>query len=241
MAGLIDGDGYIAITRDGNKVVIRLVISLDMVDQAMLLFIRDTLGFGRVTAPTTHKSSTKVKLIFSRTELQELLFPLFIHHGIFFLTHTRRAQFDRAMYVIANQITKFDMIPSIIPASILLPSLPSIAADYLELPFFSHWVVGFTNAEGSFLFKANGDACFQLSQRLHLTLFEALKLVFKTNRSIGTELGKYHRLSMSSKKDIQTVIDFFNQHSTLMGHKLSQYNSWIMELRKHSRYHKFNF
>lgn len=214
---------------------------MDIVDQALLLLVRDTLGFGRVTAPTTHKGSTKVKLIFSRTELQELLFPLFIHHGIFFLTDTRRAQFDLAMFVIANQITQFDMIPSFIPSSPLQPSLPTTPAGYLDLPFFFHWIVGFTNAEGSFLFKVNGDACFQLSQRLHLTLFEAIKLVFKTHRRIGTELGKYHRLSMSSKADIQSVIDFFTQHDTLMGHKLSQYNTWIMGLRQHPRYHKLNF
>lgn len=141
LAGLIDGDGYIAITHAAKGYVrISLVISLDIADELMLHSIRNTLGFGRIAGPfVSANGSTKIKLIFSRTELQELLFPLLQHHGIFFLTETRRQQFNLAMYIITNQITQINAIPSSgVPVSPLLPLLPSLAAGYLELSFFAY-------------------------------------------------------------------------------------------------------
>lgn len=138
LAGLIDGDGYIAVTRTGKGYIeILLSISLDVRDQLLLQEIRDTLGFGRLAGPFFNRDgSTTVKIIFSRTELQELLFPLFIHHGIFFLTDTRRAQYQLALHVVTSQITKFDLIPSVIP-TIYLPALPTTALEYLALSFLA--------------------------------------------------------------------------------------------------------
>lgn len=58
--------------------------------------------------------------------------------------------------------------------------------------------------------KINKDGCFQIKQRIHYELFEALKLLFNTNRKIGIEKEKYAQFSVSSKTDIQKVIDFFS-------------------------------
>lgn len=225
LAGLIDGDGYIAITRTSKGYIeILLSISLDVRDLPMLQEIRDTLGFGRIAGPYYNSDGTiTVKLIFSRTQLQELLFPLLAHHNIFFLTNTRRNQFNLAMFVFFCKLTKFDTIPPILPLYTWLPMLPSTALGYLDLPFFLFWIVGLTASEGSFLVKGNNDACFQLKQRIHILLFDAFKLVFGTNRKIGTEADLYQQFSVSSKKDIQTVIDFFSKYN-LIGYKLVQYN-----------------
>jgi hypothetical protein len=89
-----------------------------------------------------------VKWIINRTDLQEVLFPLFIHHSIFFLTNVRREQFNLALHVMSNGLTKYSDVPEIVSTSSLLQPLPLTAADYLLLPFFTPWVVGFTEAEG---------------------------------------------------------------------------------------------
>ena len=64
-------------------------------------------------------------------------------------------------------------------------------------------------SEGSFFVKNNNDGCFQLKQRIHVMLFEAFKLVFNTSRKIDIEKGMYNQFSVSSKVDIQKVINFF--------------------------------
>jgi len=57
-------------------------------------------------------------------------------------------------------------------------------------------------------------------------LFEALKLKFQTNIKIEYDKNNlYCQLSMSSKKDVQTVIDFFSysRNHPLFGLKLISY------------------
>ena len=98
-------------------------------------------------------------------------------------------------------------------------------------------------SEGSFFIKKNNDGCFQLKQRVHVMLFEAFKLVFNTNRKIDTEKFLYNQFSVSSKADIQTVINFFSFSGLhpLIGLKGIQYLKWLTNLRNSSRYSNLNY
>jgi len=72
-----------------------------------------------------------VNWIINRTDLQEVLFPLFIHHSIFFLTKVRREQFNLALHVMSNGLTKYIEIPEVIPTSSLLQPLPRASSPTL--------------------------------------------------------------------------------------------------------------
>ena len=111
-----------------------------------------------------------------------------------------------------NNITKFSSIPSIDTIKDLF-TLPKSSIGYVNLPFFYNWIVGFTIAEGSFYIKSSGEHFFspvsrrETRQRSHPTLFEAFKLVFKTNRKIEDD-GKHTKFSVSSTKDLINVVTF---------------------------------
>ena len=79
--------------------------------------------------------------------------------------------------------------------------------------------------EGSFFVKSNNDGCFQLKQNLHLNLFEAFKIVFNTDRKITVEKKLHSQFGISSKADVQTVINFFSLSGLhpLVGLKYIQY------------------
>lgn len=71
--------------------------------------------------------------------MQEIIFPLFLHHGIFFLTDTRRAQFDLAMFVLKQNKKVYDELP--IRSKVEIPTLfklPETASGYVNLPFFKN-------------------------------------------------------------------------------------------------------
>ena len=80
-------------------------------------------------------------------------------------------------------------------------------------------------SEGSFFIKNNGDGCFQLKQRIHTDLFESFRLVFDTTRPVEVENNLYNQFSISSKKDVQTIINFFSFSGLhpLIGLKYVQY------------------
>ena len=241
LAGFIDGDGYIQVTKTPKGfIVLKLVISLHLDDISILNYIHSVLKIGKITIYKDLRSPT-CKLIINKTDLQEVLFPLLIYHNIFFLTSTRINQFNLAMYILVNDIKKYNQIPDIenIPTVFEIPKNP---LDYTLLPFFKNWTVGFACAEGSFLIKSNNDGCFQLKQRIHYNLFEAFKLIFDTNRKITTD-NNYSQFGVSSKSDIQKVINFFSFSGLhpLVGLKLIQYEKWLSDLRESSRYNKLNF
>ena len=91
--------------------------------------------------------------------------------------------------------------------------------------------------------KKKNDGCFQLKQRIHTNLFEAFKLVFNTNRKIEIEKELYNQFGVSSKNDIQKVIDFFSFSGLhpLVGLKGIQYIKWLNLLRESNRYKNLNF
>ena len=237
LVGFIDGDGYIAITRTPKGFIrIDLVISLHVRDLSTLQYMQSVLGIGRIKI---YSKLNTCKWVISKTDLQEILLPLLLHHNLYFLTDKRREQFDKAMFILQNNIKLFSGIPAVVPS--LFP-LPTMASGYIALPFFKNWIVGFTMAEGSFLVKLNEDACFQLRQRKHVLLFEAFKIVFGTGRKIGLE-GSYNLFSVSSRSDIQRVINFFSfsGYHPIVGYKLIQYEQWLAYLRNSVRYEKLKF
>lgn len=219
LAGFIDGDGYFQIVRSGNYIKINLIISLDPRDLSLLQYFHRILGIGRID---TSSSDGTVKFIVSKTELQEILIPLFIHHGIFFLTHNRINQFNLLMYILNNNIIYWEDLPSNVPS--VSPSCRPLCGRDIALPFFTNWIVGFTMAEGSFYHKNNGDSCFSLRQKQlgdHEILFIAFNLAFNTNKKINTTVGHF-KFEVSSVKDLQLVINFFSFTSNihpLMGYK----------------------
>ena len=277
LTGLIDGEGYIQITKTTKGfITIKLAIQLHLDDLSTLEYIHSVLKLGKITIYRDMKSPS-CKLVINRTELQEVIFPLLLHHGIFFLTNTRRVQFDLAMYIFKFNIKIYDQITDPLLSPFLLQreegrnlcalarlkaigrqeiktktkkfciptliELPKTALDYINLPFFKNWIVGFTVAEGSFFIKQNNDGCFQLKQRIHVQLFEAFKLLFNTKRKILTEQNMYNQFSVSSNTDIQTVINFFSFSGLhpLIGLKSIQYLKWLNNLRNSSRYTNLNF
>lgn len=242
LVGLIDGDGYIQVTKTSKGfIAIKLVISIHLNDLSTLEYIHSVLKIGKITIYKDNKSPT-CKLIINKTDLQEVLFPLLLHHDIFFLTKTRINQFNVAMLIMRETITLFENIPS----ENNIPNVfknPNNAAEYTKLVFFSNWVVGFTMAEGSFFIKSNNDGCFQLKQRLHDNLFQSFRLLFNTNRKIDVENNTYNQFSVSSKADVQTVINFFSFSGLhpLIGLKGIAYMQWLTGLRSSTRYKFLKF
>ena len=239
--GLIDGDGYIQITKTSKGFIsIKLTISLHLEDISTLQYIYSILKLGKINTYKDLKSPT-CKLIINKTDLQEILFPLLIEWGIFFLTKTRIEQFNTCMHILKNNIKMFNEIPN--NSTILdVFNLPKNAFDYTHLHFFKNWIVGFTCAEGSFFIKSNQDGCFQLKQRLHTDLFEAFKLSFDTNRKLNVTDNNI-QFGVSSKDDIQKVINFFSFSGLhpLVGLKNIQYIKWVNFLRVSYRYGQLKY
>ena len=240
LVGFIDGDGYIQITKtEKGYINIKLVISLHLDDISVLNYIHSVLKLGIVNS-YYDKRNPCCKLVINKTDLQEILFPLLMYNNITFLTETRLNQFSKAIYVMSNNIKIYSDIPETITSEF---KQPENAIEYTQLSFFRNWIVGFTMAEGSFFIKSNNDGCYQLKQRIHIELFNAFLSVFQTERKITIDKEKYMQFGVSSKRDIQTVINFFSFSGLhpLIGLKHIQYEKWLNNLNNSFRYKNLKF
>ena len=92
-------------------------------------------------------------------------------------------------------------------------------------------MVGFTIAEGSFHIKSNGRAHYSIVQSGHENyhLIKAIHYFIKgpeyLNYEIKPESAKVYRISFSSKKDLNFIINFFDNNN-LLGLKKLQYDNW---------------
>jgi hypothetical protein len=133
--GLVDGDGYIQITKTTKGfIAMKLVISLHLEDISTLNYIHSVLKLGIINTYKDNRSPT-CKLVINKTELQQILFPLLLHHNIFFLTETRIKQFNLAIHILKNDIKEFDLIGSKIPSVFIIPETPE---GYLELSYLKN-------------------------------------------------------------------------------------------------------
>nr|YP_010121846.1 LAGLIDADG endonuclease [Monilinia fructicola]QRF72222.1 LAGLIDADG endonuclease [Monilinia fructicola] len=241
LVGFIDGDGYIQISKTTKGFIsIKLVISLQLEDISTLEYIHSVLKFGKLNIYKDNKTPS-CKLVISRTDLQEILFPLLIHHNIFFLTKNRQAQFDLAMYIFKENIKIYNELPTKEKIPIVF-KLPKRASDYLNLGFFKNWIVGFTAAEGSF-YTSNNTGYFALRQKGRIELFEAFMLLFTTEKKRLNENNLYNLFVVSSRVDLDKVINLFSFSGLhpLVGLKILQYFKWLEDLKNNSRYANLSF
>lgn len=135
--GMVDGDGYIQITKTSKGfIAMKLVISLQIVDVSTLEYIHSVLKVGKINIYRDNRNPS-CKLVINRTDLQQIVFPLLLYHNIFFLTDTRKEQFDLAIYILEQNIKNFDKIGNRkdLPSVSRLPNTP---LDYTNLLFFKN-------------------------------------------------------------------------------------------------------
>jgi hypothetical protein len=119
LVGFIDGDGYICITKTKKKYIkLCLVISLDIKDLSVLKYIESILNIGKINIYPKSGEKRTCKLVIHKTELQDILFPLLVYHNIFFLTNIRSTQYNKAIYILQNNIKYYYDIPKVIPIGI---------------------------------------------------------------------------------------------------------------------------
>lgn len=256
IVGFIDGDGYIRITKKSkinpntivnkvnnhikyNYIYISLVVNLHENDLEMLKYFNKILKIGKVYNITPKKGNKLARWEISKTEIKNKLIPLLENNNIRFLTETRQKQYLTLKYIIDNNLKYYEDIKEHILNIEKYIDNNMIKSKYNELEYIKYWLVGFSIAESSFLVKRNKDICFQIKQKYNFELIKCIRKILNISKGISINKDKYIQFSVSSKKDIQKIVDFFNQYQ-LLGNKLKSYKIWLIELQSSDRYKNIN-
>ena len=170
LIGFLDGDGYIEIgpQKQNSKnpnyqpkstIRSRIVLRLHKKDKELLKLIKNTLKIGKIDEL---KTKNQYRLIISKTEIVNVIYPFLINNNIEFLVFNRRRQFFLLKYIIENNIKHWEDVDLNKIDRLFNKNNNKIEfVDIIKLPYFNNWLVGFTMAEGSFHIKAKGYAIIQ--------------------------------------------------------------------------------
>lgn len=240
--GIVDGDGYLEIgpQKQYNKINnakstirSRLVIRMHNRDKSLLIYLTTVLGVGSLSSLD---SINQTRLIFTKKDLVYVIIPLIKFYNLQFLTVNRARQFALLNHILENNLIHWNDVKFTPPITIYSSD------DILKLDFFGNWLVGFTIAEGSFFLKANGSAYYQIKQKgiENYAIIKAICLLIadREAKAIKADSADCYQLSLSSRIDVQKVVDFFSSpdNHPLYGYKLEQYNLWLLSLKRSSRY-----
>jgi len=152
------------------------------------------------------------------------------------LTKHQRERYSRLKYGVLN---KFNRVESIEKYQDFLTNSYVVNLPILYDPYFTNqiafdnWISGFINGEGSFVINSKGNLIFYIEQAENEVLnliknrFElGPNVFFRVKR--GENRKNTNSLAISSKKDINTLIKFFDNTDLipLYGNKKKQFDKW---------------
>jgi hypothetical protein len=240
LIGFLDGDGYfdIGAQKQYNKnpnnqpkstIRIRLGTNLQFKEKELLELIIKKLGIGKIDYSN---SKNQYRLIFYKKDILNVIYPYLKCNNIEFLVYNRRKQYFLLKYILENNIKHWEELNLEEINNLFIKSNKKCEfVEIVNLPYFNNWLVGFTAAEGSFHIKARGIAQFSIVQSgiENYHLIKAIHYFFKGpesfNHQIKPENFKVYRISFSSKRDLNLIINFFDTNN-LVGLKKLQFDSW---------------
>jgi Cytochrome C and Quinol oxidase polypeptide I/LAGLIDADG endonuclease len=261
LIGFTDGDGCLTMYKEKkylNNWRHEYTIGLSIKDIRLLYKIKKLLGCGVI------RKYNNVA-IFTIKKINHLIYkiiPIFDKYPL--LTDKKRLNYlnfrnsllHKAL-ISKRNITNKDIVfikelLNNIPHNLYKISIDDLFKN-IDNNYFDNWLVGFTEAEGSFYFVKNNKsyisqsqiplrAEFRLSQNNNLLLLNKIKKKLKISRkvSLQTKSTNHYYLVAASTLSIQNVIDFYTNPYLIKfkGIKYLQFILWLKGIKNIIRHKK---
>lgn len=214
IVGLFEGDGWITISKKGKYLLYELGIEIHIRDIQLLHKIKNILGVGKISIKRIKNKDGTIKELCrynvrNKNHLKNIIIPIFNKYPI--LTNK---YYDYLFFKenLLKDIKYYNDLPNYSRPIKSLYTLENI----LNKNYFSSWLIGFIEAEGSFniyTLKNNSRyASFEVSQTNGVVILEAIKNLFNINQNIYIDKTNNSRITLKSIKGIQNIVKFINKN-----------------------------
>ncbi len=227
LVGFVDGDGSFSIDKNGpNKLNLQFNVSQSTYNRKIIDYIHNQLGnLGKIHEEPGNMLKLRIR---DRKILKEAIFPIFEnYHSINIAKRRDFLKVLKALRVFEdssiNTTTKYALIKNIKEDMSMLED--KNVPNFLNI---DKWIVGFTEAEGSFFFnqdKSRLVPCFEINQKLCKKSLMVIFEKFKFTSSLLTNKRSYYRISTSKGRTLENIVKFFNLN-TMKGMKQLEFNLW---------------
>ncbi len=226
-------------------------IGLSIKDIKLLYKIKEILGCG-IIYKYNNVAIFRIKKI---KHLLTVILPIFDNYPL--LTENKRMNYLKFRDTLLKKVidSQQSSLEEKQIATLLLDNTPKVSNiynmkieslfDIIDYDCFNNWIVGFTEAEGSFYFvKLEGGGLrpeFRLCQNNNIFLLNKIKETIKLNRKVSLQSNSktHHYIVAVSKDSIERTIEFFTNKSLIKfkGIKRLSFQLWLKGIKK---IHKYN-
>jgi hypothetical protein len=242
LVGLIEGDGYFSITKNGKYIKFEFGIELNIRDVQLLHKIKKLLGSGVISFRKRKSLNMIVDMVSFRIRdkdtLKNIIIPIFDKYPMY---SNKQYDYLRFKEILLSNVTCYSQL-----SSYSRPLVPSNMSqdDIFKSPYFPAWLIGFIEAEGSLLiYKPENDssliASFEISQTNAFELISAIRTFLSITANPYLDNTNNFKLKTTSVRGIENVIKFLHHNPVkLLGYKRLQYILWLKKLRTIPKYSK---
>ena len=235
LVGLIQGDGWFSMTKNGKYCKYEFGIELHIRDIQMLYKIKKALGVGTINI---RKDQQKAMFrIRNKHQLRDIILPIFDLYPMF---STKQLKYLKFRENLLNNVIFYEDLIDIDSSK---TNVINNADQIMRSPYFDNWLVGFIEAEGCFcIFKSKPKdlyniVSFDVCQTGELELIKAIKNRLSITANPYIDKTNNVRIITGSFAGIQSVVTFLDQtNAKLTGYKRLQYLSFLTELRTNPKY-----
>jgi hypothetical protein len=239
LVGFTDGDGTFSIVRQNNNWSLIFQIGQSNYNLRVLHFIKKQLGAGNIIVEKNNNfAQFRIR---DRSVLELIIFPIFDKYPLLTSKYFNYIKFKKAHVILSDKsLTKsekdlfmFNLIKTNLPLDYISPAwsiINNIVSNYENASkiMSKSWLVGFTEAEGSFYLvnksKNRIVHAFEITQKLDKIVLIGIKHLLHISTSVQIKNSGYYTIVTTNSRGIENIIQYYK--NTMKGMKSVEYRIW---------------
>lgn len=244
LVGFTDGDGTFNIYRSKEgKWSLFFKLTQSSYNLRILYFIKSQLGVGSVYINTDNLNADF--RIRDRKTIGSVILPIFEKYPLLTSKYYSYFKFKEAYNILENDSLTtqekdkllLDLTSKRMPDDYISPAWEIVnnevnSTDDAKLVMSKYWIVGFTEAEGSFYLVSKTPTrivhAFEITQKLDVIVLKAISLILGIN---FVKKKTYFTTVTTNSRAIENIISYFD--SCIKGMKSVEYRIWARSYVKH--------
>ncbi len=253
LVGFTDGDGSFTIYRSKDgKWTLFFKLTQSTYNLRLLYFVKTQLGVGSVSFEVNNsKADFRIR---DRKTIGSILLPIFDKYPLLTSKFYSYSKFKEAYHILENNsLTNqdkdrllLDLTSKQRPENYISPAWGVINfevnnTNQAKLVMSKYWLIGFTEAEGSFYLVSKTSTRiahgFEITQKLDVIVLKAISLILGINAV--KEKNTYYVTITTNSRAIENIISYF--HNCFKGIKAVEFRIWSRSFVKHKgKYEKLS-
>lgn len=241
LVGFVDGDGSFTITNQKSKTGkikwnLFFKISQSNYNLRVLYYIKKELGYGSVQIETIRNMADF--RIRDREIINKVIFPIFDKYPLLTSKYYDYSKFKKAYEILEDKSLSVDVKNNLLlelkkeikSNNYISPRWEIVnycikSTDDAKLIMSKYWLIGFTEAEGSFYIVKKSSTrlvhAFEITQKLDVIVLESIAHIL----GISVNSKKtYNTVVTTNSRAINNIIEYYK--NTMKGMKALEYRVW---------------